>query len=401
MAAEGGLMYADGGIADLPAPNMESMDMASGGIVAFDEGGEVPRFNEGGNWFTEMRDSLYSPEERRYEAMKRGRATDEPSDTLSQNQINAVLRGKTPGPAEAPMPPESMQKEIDDSKMRLFKQDMAAKENAANAKPVSVDPIKAQIDALSAKTKTPGAGPSADKGLGATDEFKSYMDMVKKNNADYLSKLEGFGAKTREGLAAIKSQGGGEALMGIAKGILSKPGLAAGISAGLPDVMAASANTRKEQRAVENTANDYDLNLAKAQEAAAKGDMESALMFKKMAQDAKYQQGMLQYHMASLNKPGETMQLLDAIRKPGESMGDAFARYNTMKKGELYSIDKATDDFNKIAADKFSDPAKRLKALGITTPYQYQQYVMNQSGGGGGTDLQAQAIAELARRSKS
>jgi hypothetical protein len=295
------------------------------------------------------------------------------------------------------MPPESMQKEIDDSKMRLFKQDMAAKENAANAKPVSVDPIKAQIDALSAKTKTPGAGPSADKGLGATDEFKSYMDMVKKNNADHLSKLEGLSAKQREGLASIKSQGGGEALMAISKGLLSKGTLAQGVAEGLPGVMAASANTRKEQRAVENTANDYDLNLAKAQEAAAKGDMESALMFKRLAQDAKYQQGMLQYHNASLSKPGETMQLLDAIRKPGESMGDAFARYNTMKKGELYSIDKATDDFNKIAADKFSDPAKRLKALGITTPYQYQQYVMNQSGGGG-TDLQSQALAILASR---
>jgi hypothetical protein len=349
MAAEGGLMYADGGIADLPAPNMESMDMASGGIVAFDQGGEVPRFNEGGNWFTEMRDSLYSPEERRYEAMKRGRATDAPSDTLSQNQINAVLRGKIPGPAEAPMPPESMQKEIDDSKMRLFKQDMAAKENAANAKPVSVGPTKAEIDALNARPKTSGAGASKEKaGLGATDEFSSYMDMVKKNNADYLSKLEGMGAKQREGLAAIRSQGGGEALMNLAQGILSKPGLAAGVAAGLPGVTATAAASRKEQRAIEQAANDYDLNLAKAQEAAAKGDMDAALNFKKMAQDAKYQQGMLQYHMASLNKPGENMQLLEAIRKPGESLSDTYARMQNLKKPtDVVSKADALDAYNK------------------------------------------------------
>jgi hypothetical protein len=401
MAAEGGLMYADGGLADLPAPNMESMDMASGGIVAFDQGGEVPRFNEGGNWFTDWRDSLYSPEEKRYEAMKRGRATDEPSDTLSQNQINAVLRGKTPGPAEVPMPPESMQKEIDDSKMRLFKQDMAAREEAANAKPVSAGPTKAEIDALNARPRVNvGGGAGKEKaGLGATDEFKSYMDNLKKERADSMAELKGLSAKQREAADRAKNQGGGEALMAIARGLVSKPGLAAGVGEGLPGVMAASAASRKEQNALNQSANDYDLNIAKAKEAAAKGDMEAALQYKKLAQDAQYQQGMLAYHNASLNKPDAGIAMLNALKDPSNMA--IFKDMSAAKKGELYSIDKATDDFNKIAADKFSDPAKRLKALGITTPYQYQQYVLNQTGSGGGTDLQAQAIAELARRSKS
>jgi hypothetical protein len=39
------VMAAGGGLTSIPAPNMESMDMASGGIIAFDDGGEVPRFN--------------------------------------------------------------------------------------------------------------------------------------------------------------------------------------------------------------------------------------------------------------------------------------------------------------------------------------------------------------------
>jgi hypothetical protein len=402
MAAEGGLMYADGGpvdmnmsanagggIAELPAPNMMPMTMAGGGIVAFDEGGEVPRFNEGGNWFTEFRDSLYSPEERRIEAMKRGRATDQPTDTLSENQLNAFLRGKTPGPAEAPMPPASMQKEIDDSKMRLFRQEMADKEAAANAKPVFAAPSatpKAPV------ITAPGSNaPNEKAGIGATDEFKSYMDTVKKNNADYLSKLEGLGAKQREGIAQLRSQSGGEALMNLAQGILSRPGLAAGISAGLPGVTATAAASRKEQRAIEQSANDYDLNVAKAQEAAAKGDMESALMFKKMAQDAKYQQGMLAYHNAALNKPGESMQLLNAIRKPGESLSDAYARMQTLKK-PIDVIPRAT----------------ALKEWGDLMPNEQRKYgtfenyynTVN-STGGGGNDLQAQAAAELARRSKS
>jgi hypothetical protein len=400
MAAEGGLMYADGGIADLPAPNMESMDMASGGIVAFDQGGEVPRFNEGGNWFTDWRDSLYTPEERRYEDMKRGRATDAPSDTLSQNQVNALLRGKTPGPAEAPMPPESMQKEIDDSKMRLFKQDMAAKENAANAKPISAGPTKEQIDALNARPRINPNAPRADKekaGLGATDEYTSFMDNLKKERADSMAELKGLSAKQREAALKAQSQGGGEALLAISRGLLKEGTLARGVSEGIPGVIAAASASRKEQNALNQSANDYDINIAKSREAAAKGDMEAALQYKKLAQDAQYQQGMLQYHMGMLNKPDSGIAMLNALKDPANMA--IFKDMSAAKKGELYSIDKATDDFNKIAGDKFSDLAKRLKTLGITTPYQYQQYVLNQSGGGG-TDLQSQAAAILASRNK-
>jgi hypothetical protein len=348
MAASGGLMYAGGGLADLPAPNMESMDMASGGIVAFADGGDVPRFNEGGNWFTEFRDSLYSPEERRYEAMKRGRATDQPTDTLSQNQVNAVLRGKTPGPAEVPMPPESMQSEIDASKMRLFKQEMADKEAAAaaaNAKPVLAGPTPAQRDAFYEKSKT-GAGTDKTKtGLGATDEFGSYMDMVKKNNADYLSKLEGLGAKQREGLAQLRSQGGGEALMNLAGALFANPNMAMALGQGMPAVAKTAAASRKEQKAIEQSANEYDLNLAKAQEAAAKGDMEAALQFKKMAQDSKYQMGMLAYHNASLNKPSDSMQLLQALGDP--EMMKRFQAMNAAKKPtDVISKTDALKEYN-------------------------------------------------------
>jgi hypothetical protein len=38
----------ESGIAQLPAPNMETVSKAAGGIIAFDEGGEVPRFQDQG-----------------------------------------------------------------------------------------------------------------------------------------------------------------------------------------------------------------------------------------------------------------------------------------------------------------------------------------------------------------
>jgi len=344
---------AAGGLAELPAPNMEGLTLASGGIVAFDEGGEVPRFNEGGNWFTEFRDSLYSPEERRIEAMKRGRATDQPTETLSENQLNAFLRGKTPGPAEAPMPPASMQKEIDDSKMRLFRQEMADKEAAANAKPVFAGPAGGstvdQINALNARPRVPGGGGGSEKaGIGATDEFKSYMDMVKKNREEYLGKLEGMGAKQREGLAQLRSQGGGEALMNLAQGILSRPGLAAGIAAGLPGVTATAAASRKEQRAVEQGANEMDFNLAKAREAASRGDMESALMFKKLADEAAYRKQDLSLRSATLNQEPDMLRTLKGIA--GNPKLEAL--YSKTGKADVLDRDKAAALWEKLSRNE-------------------------------------------------
>jgi len=386
MAAEGGLMYADGGsidmnesanagggLAELPAPNMMPMTMAGGGIVAFDEGGEVPRFNEGGNWFTELRDSLYSPEERRLEAMKRGRAADEPTDALSQNQINSVLRGKTPGPAEAPMPPASMQKEIDDSKMRLFKQEMADKEAAANVKPVSVGPTQAQIDALNARPRVGVGAPNEKAGLGATDEFKSYMDTVKKNKEEFLGKLEGMGAKQREGLAALKNQGLGDFLMNISQGLLSKRGLAAGTAAGLPGATAAAAASRKEQRAVEQGANEMDFNLAKAREAASRGDMESALMFKKMADESKYRADDLSIKRAALGQEPDMLRTLKGIA--GNPQLEAL--YGKTGKTNQMSLTDAAKQWNDMPKEN-RKYYKELQSMGINSEQDYYKFVNGQ-----------------------
>jgi hypothetical protein len=160
---------------------------------------------------------------------------------------------------------------------------------------------------------------------------------------------------------------------------------------GLPAVAQTAAASRKEQRAIEQSANEYDLNLAKAQEAAAKGDMDAALNFKKLAQDAKYQQGMLQYHMASLNKPSDSMQLLQALGDP-----EMMKRFQAMNAAR-----KPTDIIPRATA---------LKEWGDLMPNEQRKYgtfenyyntVNSTGGGGGGNDLQAQASAELARRSKS
>jgi hypothetical protein len=362
---------------------MEGLTLASGGIVAFN--GEDNK---------QLVETL-TPEqidELRTRGSLRRKAEDIPENPLKGFGVSQRSRPYMDAQKNAMRDAIAAAPKV--TTAQAMQQDM---ENTAPAK-VMADPIVTAAKPPS--VVTPGA-PKADKekaGLGATDEFSSYMDMVKKNNADYLSKLEGLSTKQREGLASIRKQGGGEALMNLAQGLLSKPGLAAGVAAGLPGVVATSAASRKEQRAVEQGANEMDFNLAKAQQAAAKGDMESALMFKRLADEASYRKDYLGIQRAQLNKPGESMQLLNALGDP--KLMERYQQMNASKKGALYSIDKAVDDFNNAMKDKFSDEAKRLKALGITNPYQYQQYVLNQSGGGG-FDLSAAARAELERRSKS
>ena len=378
MAAEGGMMYADGGIAELPAPNMESMDMASGGIVAFQNNEDQP-VREGMPLTPEQIDEL------RTRGSLRRKAEDIPENPLKGFGVSQRSRPYMDAQKNAMRDAIAAAPKV--TTAQAMQQDM---ENAAPGTVLTTPPAPAAKPPLTPKLPpvvTPG-GPAADKekaGLGATDEFSSYMDMVKKNNAEYLSKLEGAGAKRREGLAKLRSQGGGEALMAISKGLLSKGTLAQGVAEGLPGVMAASAGSRKEQRAVEQGADEMEFNLAKARQAAAKGDMESALMFKRLADEASYRKDSIGIQRAQLNKPDSNIALLNALGDP--KLMERYKEMQASKKGELYSLDKATDDFNKIAGDKFSDQAKQLKKLGITTPYQYQQYVLNQRGGGGGTGV--------------
>jgi hypothetical protein len=392
MAAEGGMMYADGGIADLPAPNMESMDMASGGIVAFQNNEDQP-VREGMPLTAEQIDEL------RTRGSLRRKAEDIPENPLKGFGVSQRSRPYMDAQKNAMRDAIAAAPKV--TTAQAMQQDM---ENAAPGTILTTPPAPASKPPLTSKLPpvvTPG-GPAAGKekeGLGATDEFSSYMDMVKKNNADYLSKLEGASAKQREGLAKLRSQGGGEALIQFAKGLLGSPTLAQGASKGLEGVAATAAASRKEQRAVEQGADEMEFNLAKARQAAAKGDMESALMFKRLADEASFRKDSIGIQRAQLNKPDSNIALLNALGDP--KLMERYKEMQASKKGELYSLDKATDDFNKIVADKFGDQAKRLKALGITNPYQYQQYVLNQGGGGGGFDLSAAARAELERRSKS
>ena len=146
-------------------------------------------------------------------------------------------------------------------------------------------PIPSAADA--ARGGKGGAGGAQDTGL------MSYEDLMKKRSTDYLSKFEGMGDKKRAGIEALKNQLQGQVLLQGASALLGSPTLAqAGAKFGQQAASTVAAG-RAEQREIENQADQYDFNIAKAREAAEKGDMQLAMQYAQLANQNKYQMGML------------------------------------------------------------------------------------------------------------
>ena len=369
---------AGGGLASLPAGNMDSVDMADGGIVAFAGEGDslVPEpsgfdkkiWNALKDKFSEWNQPWFqggvnaTPEEIRGaltgKNLKPNYRTAAPitGSSFTPDQLDAIARGQGVFPEGSAALSEGLPL-------------AAAVAEAAKTPPK--------------KTSIGGIGPSKD--AFPTDDFKSYVDMIKKNSGDYLSKLEGLSDKQREGIAQLRKEGGGEALMQLAAALFGSPNMSMALSKGLPLVASTAASSRKEQREIERAANEMDFNLAKAQQAADKGDIEGALNYKKLADDAAYRKEQLRVQMAQINQPTDLMRNLSFLGDP--EMMNRFKSYEEAKSlskaGTTYDIGKATDDFNKVVSNPFSDQAKQLKKLGISTPSQYQQYVMSQGTMGG------------------
>ena len=82
--------------------------------------------------------------------------------------------------------------------------------------------------------------------------------------------------------------------------------------------------------------------------------------------------------MATVNKPGEAMQILNAIRQPGESMSDAYARMNATKKGaDVIPRATALKEYNDLIGDVTNREFKKRYPT-------FQSYYNDLTGGSGG-----------------
>jgi hypothetical protein len=354
------------GIGALPAQNMEGIEeqsLAGGGIIAFEGGGWLDRLSR-------FKDSLYSDQEKYLSDVQRGRKTDFPAsvEPLTPAQVDAVRTGKTPGPAEMAMPTEDMMREIEASKMRLFRQEMdeKARREQEESKRIALPPQAGKTGA-NVKPAAAVAAATADKGqTSLADAYKSFADLTKQDNEDYLAKLAGRADKAREGLAKLKRETGGEALMALGQAFLSNPNISRALSAGIPGVMSAASSARKEGREISRLADDLDLNLAKARTAAKQGDRDSQLKFMELANIDKYRMGALKNDQMQAGLMAARLnQMPDAVRTAEFiAANPAMARYfPSVGKQERISMDNALTQWTKAQSDISTKRA--LEAQGV------------------------------------
>ena len=333
-----------GGIAAIPAPNMESVGMAGGGIVAFREGDLVEE------------DPL---------AYLSG--LDAAGMAADQDRVDALKAERKA--REAKQQYEFLKNSAPDVAANMLKQNPdLAPPVAAAVPPVTTKGPTAAAPATPVTPKAPGTGVGPAPGA-QPYSIPSLESLQGKRSQDYLSKLEGLGEKRRAGLAEIKKQGGGEALMNLAAAVMGSPNLAQAAAKGLPMVASTAAATRREARALESSADDYDLNIAKAREAAEKGDTALALQYTQLANQAKAQNDLAKYQQGMLNVYG---QRAGAVTGKGQTISRETAL-------------KEWNDLDRIQQKKYGD---------FNTFFN----TVNSTMGAPGFDLAAAARAELERR---
>jgi hypothetical protein len=374
-------MYADGGIADLPAPNMESMDMASGGIVAFQDNPNQP-VREG------MPATDLTEEEKKQLAenpyMKRVQAVTNPGKAISeyfanrpssQELFNRASKAKsgelkmftneqTPkgklveaGLVERTTPIQDVEKTAAANLNRKTALNAVDREEAAagagmralaEAQQKQAKPAAVPTDQRSNDRRADLAG-NAGTGIDPSPRANPFAGL-KADLPDYVK---------------IKNQGLGEGLMTLSAAMFGNPNMAMALSQGLPALAKVSGATRKELSEIKKDYNAQQLSLAKANELFEQGKEE--LAFKKLAQSQNHAVN-LQKAMAATtaaNKPSGTMELFNIVQRQNPNMpaldvisAMSGAQYDPRQNQALRSaFDKRT------LSEKLMDEQKGIKTF--------------------------------------
>jgi hypothetical protein len=278
------------GITALPAENMEQMGqgMAEGGIVGFS--GEVDSF-------VEEREDRRTPFDRmlgnRYRPSRNQTVTPDPTNRNIDMVTGAISTGAIPY-ADAKL----------DNQINIDNQ-MSAAPSETGA-PRGTAP----------RAAAPGIAPPA---VAAPERRKSFLDGLDEGADDSAKRM-----------AEGKSQAQGEFLMQLGASLLGIPNLGQALMQGTQKGLPGLAASRKETNAILKEQREYKLNMAKAKEAAAQGNDDLAFKYAKLAEDSKYQTGMV---AAAMSRGAGNNQLATAAMNKAQdqlklAMGDPRQRRN-------------------------------------------------------------------------
>lgn len=346
MAEEQQAAAMEGGIAALPAENMQGMGegegYAGGGIIAFAGGGETeePRnplaFLNPSDWFSSL------------------------GSSLKQRQVEAEERNKKINPYAATTPTiysTPTQEEL----QKLRGEGQEESKDTKETKEVKTS--------LGGTRTTGGLGAlGAAKGV-EQPRIPTMAELRGEKTRDYLSGLKEYSDAMAEGNRAAKEQSKGEMLMAMGKGLLSKPTLAAGAAEGFGGIQDIANSMKKADADFQKTRAMYNLEMAKAQEASEKGDMQLALEHSKLAENAKF-------HMDSIAVEKQKVQAMLArataagstTKSTTLSLKDAVKEYNDLDISDKKALQK---DFGiKTARDywAFNNTGQSVQPQVYTTP---------------------------------
>lgn len=329
------------GLDQLPAPNMESVDMASGGIVAFQDNQDqpvregMPSFAEGSETDKKILEFLKNAPGALVDKFKE---LNQPRGTTfagTQAELDdMVQRGRMPKRAAAGTPASSNK--------QYTAQELDDIARGQGVFPEGSSALPTGLDVPAAPPRKDSTSTAKKAGLDAITQ----SDQPARSQAeqDYLAQLAGVGEKTRAGIAGLKNEAQSQILFGAMSALLGNRNIAeAGskfgqLAAGHIGAM------NKERRSLEKETNDYDLNLARYRAALDAGDKDRAFKYKQAADENRYR-------MAMVNKPDSGIAMLNALKDP--KMMELYQQMNMAKKPtDIVSRKDAMEEFNKYPALK-------------------------------------------------
>jgi hypothetical protein len=323
------------GLPALPAQNMEQLGegMADGGIVAFSGAdGSSVKFNEENedavlerlrrddpNAFQRIMRSVFPNFDPR-DLGQRNSSTvftpsvkDVPFTTGPRTEGGALLPFRRPrGASNAPTPPSRSEQLLPPQDLSLLERpapdttmtdmDIARDTGVAGGELPKVPGVNAPKATTAPDGSAPG-GPAPTRtgtsaptaGLNALTAARAEAPAGRKSPIDELTApLD----EIRKQVASGKEQAQGEFLMTLGARIMRTPNLGAAIGQGIQEGLPGLAANRKEANMLLKDQRDYNLNLAKAKEAAAQGRDDLAFKYADLAEKAQYHAGMIGAYMA-------------------------------------------------------------------------------------------------------
>jgi hypothetical protein len=344
------------GIDQLPAPNMEPIGLASGGIIAFDRGGNVPTQEEidayiANNPALQRSHAITNPGQaisKWYESLPSQQEIWERGRKARTGELKTFTNEQTPkgklveaGLADSDTPRRDL--------LKVATEREAEREALLKPQMSKIDWNKVDQAKKQQNVKDDSSNKADEGGTPAADTTASAFQLNPR-----VSRLSGL--KTEEvDFNRLKQQGLGEGLMRAAKGVLSKSTLAAGLGEGLGALAESGALTRKEIAGLKKDERDYNFLMARAEDAFDQGNDKLAFEYSKAANEHKAR-------MAQIGAMGSSspLALINAIKKenPGMSILDVLREQAVVKQ------DPRTDQALRAKhADYMESAAGMLKPL--------------------------------------